>query len=378
MRAGVKLDIVDATWPAPEEAAHAWHPKTRKHPESWGYLVARGASPRRSDHRPVGLVIAVVRTLDLYCGGGGSSWGARAAGANIVAGIDAWELATRTFADNFPGAKTITRRISEQSQFDVLERVAPFDLILASPECTNHSCARGARERDEESRRTALHVLRYVRHFRPRWVVIENVVHMRSWHGYDELVATLKKDLRYHIDCQLLNAADFGVPQARKRLFIICDRERPIPPVGGLPDARQQTASTVIDPAGTWRAGPLDNGRRAKRTLRRAKRAMAELGPDEPFLIVYYGSDGSGGWQKLDQPLRTVTTLDRFGLVDYHKAVPTLRMLQVPELIRAMGFHGSSRVRLARGTRRDRIKLLGNAVCPPVMEAIVLSITNHS
>lgn len=320
----------------------------------------------------------MVRTIDLYCGAGGSSWGARAAGANIVAGIDSWKLATQTFADNFSGAEAITRRISERSQLKALDRLAPFDLILASPECTNHSCARGARERDEESRRTALHVLRYVRRFRPRWVVIENVVHMRSWHGYDQLVTALEKDLHYHIDCQLLNAADFGVPQARKRLFIICDRERPIPPIARLPGARQQTARAVIDPAGTWHAGPLDNGRRAKRTLRRAYRAMAELGPDVPFLIVYYGSDGSGGWQTLDQPLRTVTTLDRFGLVSYQEAVPTLRMLQVPELIRAMGFSKKSCVQLDRGTRRDRIKLLGNAVCPPVMEAIVLAITNRS
>ena len=105
---------------------------------------------------------------------------------------------------------------------------------------------------------------------------------------------------------------------------------------------------------------------------------MAELGPDVPFLIVYYGSDGSGGWQTLDQPLRTVTTLDRFGLVSYREAVPTLRMLQVPELIRAMGFSKKLSVQLERGTRRDRIKLLGNAVCPPVMEAIVLTITNRS
>ncbi len=322
--------------------------------------------------------MTAIRTLDLFCGGGGSSWGARAAGADIVAGVDAWELATSTFGDNFPGAKAITQRISERSQFDVLEHLAPFDLILASPECTNHSCARGARERDEESRRTAFHVLRYVRHFQPRWVILENVVHMRSWHGYQQLVDTLQSDFHYHVDCQFLNAADFGVPQARKRLFIICDRERPIPPIARLPGAKRRTARTVIDPAGTWHAGPLDNGRRAKRTLRRASRAMAELGPAVPFLIVYYGSDGSGGWQTLDQPLRTVTTLDRFGLVSYRKAVPTLRMLQVPELTRAMGFSKKSCVQLERGTRRDRIKLLGNGVCPPVMEAIVLAITNRS
>ena len=49
-----------------------------------------------------------------------------------------------------------------------------------------------------------------------------------------------------------------------------------------------------------------------------------------------------------------------------------LRMLQPPELQRAMGF--ASRYKLPYGSRRDRIKLLGNAVCPPVMRAVVKSV----
>lgn len=92
-----------------------------------------------------------------------------------------------------------------------------------------------------------------------------------------------------------------------------------------------------------------------------------------PFLIVYYGSDGSGGWQPLDRPIRTLTTLDRFGLVNWEGGEPMLRMLQVPELRRAMGFRGA--YRMPFGSRRDRIRLLGNGVCPPVMEATVRSLT---
>jgi DNA (cytosine-5)-methyltransferase 1 len=56
---------------------------------------------------------------------------------------------------------------------------------------------------------------------------------------------------------------------------------------------------------------------RATETLARAKRAMDELGEGVPFLIVYYSTDGGGGWQTLDRPLRTLTTLDRFGLVEW-------------------------------------------------------------
>src|SRR2546423_11849214 len=47
---------------------------------------------------------------------------------------------------------------------------------------------------------------------------------------------------------------------------------------------------------------------RAKPTLIRARRAMKALGKAKPFLIVYYGSDGAGGWQRVDKPLRTITT----------------------------------------------------------------------
>ena len=83
---------------------------------------------------------------------------------------------------------------------------------------------------------------------------------------------------------------------------------------------------------------------------------MRALGQGKDFLIVYYGSDRAGGWQTLDRPLRTLTTLDRFGVVQWLGDRPTLRMLQVPELKRGMGLPG--RFRLDRGTRRDKVKLL--------------------
>lgn len=92
-----------------------------------------------------------------------------------------------------------------------------------------------------------------------------------------------------------------------------------------------------------------------------------------PFLIVYYGSDGSGGWQPLDRPLRTLTTLDRFGLVTWDGNEPMLRMLQVDELRKAMGF--PEEYVLKHGSRRDRIKMIGNGVCPPVMSAVIESLT---
>ena len=82
--------------------------------------------------------------------------------------------------------------------------------------------------------------------------------------------------------------------------------------------------------------------------------------------------DKAGGYQTLDRPFRTLTTLDRFGLVQWEGRTPTLRMLQVPELKRAMGLPADFLLEV--GTRRDRIRLLGNGVCPPVMQAVVGSL----
>ena len=101
---------------------------------------------------------------------------------------------------------------------------------------------------------------------------------------------------------------------------------------------------------------------------------MKALGKRIPFLIVYYGSDGAGGWQSIDRPLRTMTTLDRFGLVTWEGREPMLRMLQVEELRSAMGFPNSHL--FDHGTRRDKIRMLGNGVAPPVMRAIVETLAN--
>jgi DNA (cytosine-5)-methyltransferase 1 len=239
------------------------------------------------------------------------------------------------------------------------------DLVLASPECTSHTCARGNRARLEESRETALHVLNFVRAFRPRWVVIENVIHMRAWARYEEFISALRE--HFNIREFVLDAALFGVPQSRKRLFIVGDRDCDVPDVAGTGPG--EAAFSVIDQKNGWRMSPLFSPGRAEPTLARAMRAVGALGEGVPFLIVYYGTDGAGGWQPLDRPLRTLTTLDRFALVEWESGAPVMRMLQVPELKRAMGF--GDEYRLLHGTRRDRIKLLGNAVCPPVVQAIV-------
>ena len=316
----------------------------------------------------------------MFCGAGGSSAGARAAGMEIAAGIDMWPLATSTFTANFPGAKVITSRLEDLHLDSIKKQIGTIDLLLASPECTNHTCAKGGAQRNEESRETALLVVDYARAFRPRWLVLENVVHMRPWSRYEELKHALRT-LGYHLQEHILDAVDFGVAQTRRRLFLVGDlKEEPASTIPGRCGQRKPTR-TILDPAGVWKMSPLFHERRAAATLERAHRGFDALGETASFLLVYYGNDGSGGWQPLSRPLRTITTLDRFALVTHDGSMPRMRMLQVPELKRAMSFHEVGcyeELVLPIGTRRDRIRLTGNGVCPPVMEAVVRSLTAAS
>ena len=314
--------------------------------------------------------INVYRGIDLFSGAGGSSIGARRAGVEMVGAVDAWDVATWTYIDNFPNASrnVINTRLDDSSAESIFQQIGKIDLIIASPECTHHSIARGAKARCEESKRSGWYVMPFVSAYKPRWVVLENVTPMRNWTGFSELLDTLEAE--YYVRLQVLNSCDFGVPQSRRRLFVICDR-RQIPNEIIPPAVTQLTAASILEPRGKWKTGPLRRPGRAAATLARADAAIATLGPGKDFLVVYYGSDKAGGWQPLDRPLRTVTTLDRFGLVQWQDGEPTFRMLQVPELKRAMGVED---MKLNHGSRRNQVKLLGNGVCAPVMEHVIRSL----
>ncbi len=271
-----------------------------------------------------------LRALDLFCGAGGSSLGAKNAGAKIVGGIDSSLEALLAFRGFFPEAAIWWSKAESLDPEAVSRALGRVDLLLASPECTNHTCAKGSATRSEASRMTAFQVARYARVLDPRWIIIENVIHMRPWERYSSLLRELRDDLGYYVSEQVLNAADFGVAQNRRRLFIICDREAQPAEVVPPRSSRLRTAKDIVDFDSEYAWTPLRARNRAKPTLARAERAISFLGTNEPFLIVYYGTDGCGGWQPLTRPLRTVTTVDRFAIVRPSQSGHEMRMLQVP------------------------------------------------
>lgn len=313
--------------------------------------------------------------VDLFCGAGFGARGAVRGGGIPLLGLDAWKLATQTYQANFPEAEVITDRIENVSA-KKLGRLFKPDVLLTSPECTSHSIARGARPGSEQSKETAIGIVPWVEAMKPRWVIVENVNRMKQWDRHDELVRTIE-GLGYAVSDLLLNSAEFGAAQARKRMFLVCDRMGTTvtrEELLALGNHGQRVARDVINWKAEYPVTKLYKEGRAQATLDRAERAIKSLGRGVPFIIVYYGSDYAGGWQALDVPLRTVTTIDRFGLVTWKGNTPYLRMLQPDELLKAMG--GGSEHTLPHGNRREKVKLCGNGVCSDVMTAIFKWIAN--
>lgn len=323
------------------------------------------------------LATPKVRTFDMFCGAGGSSCGAVLAGAEPVAALDRWKLATETYTLNFSGATTYQMKSTSLSARRILEEIGEVDLLLASPECTSHSVARGKKPHCENSRATAFEVIRFAKVLRPRWIVVENVIQMKRWSKFGEWIEKLHR-LGYKTTFGILDAQFHATPQSRRRLFVVADREaRP-----SVPEPRPQTRKTVAGilkrckkKGGPWKFSPLYSKNRAAATIARAERAIEMLGKDASFLMVYYGTDGAGGFQTLDRPLRTVTTLDRFAYVRPNGYGYEMRMLQPLELAAAMGF--PENYIWAKSSRRERIKLIGNAVCPLVMRDVVQALVDN-
>lgn len=311
----------------------------------------------------------MTKFVDMFCGGGLGARGAVMAGCTPILAIDSWSTATATYQDNFPDAKVFNKSIEQLNPKSLVgnQRV---DLLITSPECTSHSPAKGAKKGSESSRKTALTALVWAEALRPRWIVLENVPQIRSWRRYPELIEGLN-ELGYGVRETVVDASKFGVPQTRKRLFITCELDNEPAPIK-IPNREIRTVRSILDPRGVWATTQLFTKDRAKPTIRRADTAIEAVGSNSPFLLVYYGSDGGGGWQSMDEPLRTVTTLDRFALVEKIRGEHRMRMLQPSELARAMGL--PKQHKFNHGTRRDKVRLCGNGICAPVMRDAIKSI----
>jgi DNA (cytosine-5)-methyltransferase 1 len=293
-----------------------------------------------------------VKAIDLFSGAGGTSTGATLAGLDVVAALNHWPVAVESHALNHPRVHHVCQDIAAVDP----SSMPAHDVMLASPSCVGHTRARGKEQSHHDAcRATADDVLRFAEANTPRLVIVENVPEMMQWTRYRSWRMGWS-DLGYRVSEQVIDAAVAGVPQNRRRLFVVASRTRR-PIAIPQPSEPHVAARAVLDlDAGPW----ADTAGWCAATQGRLVNARAQHGAE--FLVPYYGSETGG--RSLDRPIGTLTTVDRYALVRGDRG----RMLTVAEALRLSSFPDGYAL---AGNRRDGMKMVGNSV-PPRLAGYVI------
>ena len=295
-----------------------------------------------------------MNAIDLFAGAGGFSTGATMAGCRVIWAANHWPAAVAVHADNHPDTQHACQDLHQCDW----TRVPAHDLLLASPACQGHTRARGKeRPHHDAARSTAWAVVGAAESHRPQAVVVENVPEFARWTLYPAWCAAMTA-LGYALAPHIVDAADCGVPQHRRRLIIVGTRSKH-PCELRLPKRDHVVARSVIDFAdGNW-ASIKRHGRSAA-TL--ARIAAGRRAHGDRFLVAYYGNEHGG--RSLQRPIGTITTRDRWAVIDGDR----MRMITVPEARRAMSFPDGYKLPANGG---EAMHMLGNAV-PPLMARSVV------
>lgn len=297
-----------------------------------------------------------MKAVDFFAGLGGFTEGARRAGADVILAANHDPAAVRAHMANHPDAIHVCQDL-RQLDMTALPR---HDLLLASPACQGHTHARGReRPHHDSARATAWAVVAAAEAGRPRAIVVENVPAFRRWVLYPSWIDALTR-LGYATAEHVLDAADFGVPQHRVRLFVVAVRARA--PIALTFDRTEHRPFAPAIRWDRWPWSPVAAPGRAAATLARIAAGRRRFG--DRFLMPYYGSGSGLTGRALDRPLGTVTTRDRWAIV----AGDRMRMVQPPELAAAQAFPAGY---VLPETRAAAVFMLGNAVPPPLAQGVI-------
>ena len=288
--------------------------------------------------------------IDCFAGGGGASVGIEEAlGRKVDIAINHDPQAIKMHKVNHPTTKHLTEDIFN---VDLEKYVKGRDVSLmwASPDCTSHSKAKGGQPRNSGLRILPWAVHKHASIVKPRVIIMENVEEIQDWGALDEngypiperkgeeyqRFVNAMKSLGYDFDCRELVAADYGAPTSRKRWYAVLRNDgkkivfpRQTHSKDGYFYEKWKECGDYID----WsdlgksifdRPKPL-----AEATQRRIAFGIKKYIIDNPepyivknkdavaFMIQYHGEQkyGDSRGQLLTEPLKTIDTSNRYGLV---------------------------------------------------------------
>ena len=168
-----------------------------------------------------------MNVIDLFAGCGGLSLGFEMAGFNIPVAIEKDEWASETYKKNHSRTKVITEDITNITELDSImpSGVCNIDGVIGGPPCQGFSLS-GNRDKNDPRNSLFMEFVRFVKHFQPKFFVMENVTGIlsmktKSGEFVKDLIRKEFEAAGYNIEPYILNAAEFGVPQSRVRVFFI-------------------------------------------------------------------------------------------------------------------------------------------------------------
>ncbi|MCM3111655.1 DNA cytosine methyltransferase [Lederbergia lenta] len=299
--------------------------------------------------------------VDNFAGGGGASTGIEmATGLNVDIAINHDPAAIAMHKANHPDTEHYLESVWDIDPREVVKG-RKVGLAWFSPDCTHFSKAKGGKPKKKEVRGLAWVAVRWSATVRPRVIILENVEEFKTWgpllengqpdpnkkgKTFNAFVNALKRQ-GYQVRFKELRACDYGAPTTRKRLFMIarCDGQPIVWPNSTHGEASEvnvqlgikkpyRTAGEIIDwsipvPSIFTRKKPL-----AKNTMIRINRGIQKFifETDKPYIVNdkahfiqhYYTHQGPEvRASSLYEPLATIPTANRFGLVTAHLMVNT-------------------------------------------------------
>lgn len=352
---------------------------------------------RKATTKPVGRAAPAVSIdcVDVFCGVGGLTYGLRKAGVHVSAGIDL-DPACRFPYEANNSARFVERSVTEMTgrEIDALYSVKGLRLLAGCAPCQPFSTySQGRDPKLNEDWGLLAHFGRLVGELGPNLVTMENVPQLANHEVFEDFVKSLQG---YHVWHDVVDCADYGLPQKRRRLVLLASR---LGPIQLIPSshiaARRKTVRAVIGKMPSLAAGEFDANDplhaaagMSALNLRRIRASVpGGTWRDWPPSLraschVKASGDGYGavyGRMRWNEPAPTMTTLchgfgnGRFGHPEQDRGLSLREAAMLQTFPKRYKFvPEDERVRFTTVGR-----MIGNAVPPKLGEIIGLTLLQH-
>lgn len=345
-----------------------------------------------------------IKVVDFFCGGGGMSYGMQLAGLTVLAGIDYEPACKETYEANIKGAEFIKADVFDLKEKDLQKRLRlkkndkSLVLIGCSP-CQFWSIINTDKTKSEKSKNLLIEFQRFVKYFKPGYVVVENVpgvLRNKEESGLHDFICWLEAS-KYKVHFDVHNVNDYGVPQNRKRFTLIANR---VTKVKISPVESNEKGIVVRDVLGINNGFPaISHGNRDNSDFLHTTLKLGILNQERLKFVPKDGGNRFGFADKKHLQLkcfvgRDNSFRDTFGRLWWDKPSPTIttkfcnisngRFVH-PDEDRALSIREGAVLQsfpkdyIFKGTAIDSIaRLIGNAVPPKYAKSIGLAIKNNS